>query len=209
MIRTSESINELAAALSAAQGEMAGAKKDAANPFFKSKYADLSSVIEAINVPFKLNSLSFIQGTGRDPDGRVLVTTRIMHSSGQWVECDTILTAVKDDPQGIGSAISYAKRYGLQALAGVPSVDDDGNAAVAHVKLPIKNEPRPIALAKARNRLESAAQEGLTRLKEEWTSLTKETHAALGEEYLRGLQKKARDADFYADNEPENPNEPA
>ena len=130
-MKTSESINEIATALSKAQGDMTGAKKGSDNPFFKSKYSDLSQVIEAISKPFEGNGLSFVQGAEFE-DGRVAVTTRIMHTSGQWIEATTSLPPTKNDAQGYGSAITYAKRYGLQALAGVPSVDDDGNDAVKH-----------------------------------------------------------------------------
>lgn len=130
-MNTSESINELATALCKAQGEMTGAKKGSDNPFFKSKYSDLSQVVEAVTAPFSNNGLSFVQGAEFE-DGRISVTTRIMHSSGQWIEATTSLPPTKQDAQGYGSAISYAKRYGLQALAGVPSVDDDGNEAVTH-----------------------------------------------------------------------------
>lgn len=127
-MRTSEQINELAAALSKAQSAMVGAKKDSANPFFKSNYADLAAVMAAISKPFADNGLSFIQSPGFD-EARIVVTTRIMHASGQWIEGDTVLPPTKNDAQGYGSAITYAKRYGLQAMAGVPSVDDDGNGA--------------------------------------------------------------------------------
>ena len=132
-MNTSEQINELAAALSKAQASMTGAQKDSNNPFFKSSYADLSSVMESISTPFADNGLSFVQSPGFD-EGLVSVTTRIMHSSGQWIEGTTVLPPTKNDAQGYGSAITYAKRYGLQAMAGVPSVDDDGNAAVKHAE---------------------------------------------------------------------------
>lgn len=130
-MRTSETIANLAAALSKAQAEMTGAKKTNANPFFKSSYADLSEVMEAISEPFANHELSFIQSPGFDGE-KIMVTTRIMHSSGEWAEGDTVLPPTKNDAQGYGSAITYAKRYGLQAMAGVPSVDDDGNDAVKH-----------------------------------------------------------------------------
>lgn len=128
-MRTSESIAALADALSKAQSEMTGAKKSADNPFFKSKYSDLAAVMEAISKPFAAHGLSFCQGPGF-VDGNISVTTRIMHSSGEWLESDCILPPTKADAQGYGSAITYGRRYGLQAMAGVPSVDDDGNAAV-------------------------------------------------------------------------------
>ena len=132
-MNTSELINELAEALGKAQSQMTGAKKASANPFFKSKYSDLSQVMEAISKPFADNDLCFVQGAEAD-ELRVAVSTRIIHKSGQWIESTTILPPTKPDAQGWGSAITYAKRYGLQALAGVPSVDDDGNAAVNHTK---------------------------------------------------------------------------
>lgn len=132
-MKTSEQINELATALSKAQAEMTGAKKSSENPFFKSKYSDLSSVVEAISKPFADNGLSFIQSPEISGD-MITVTTRIMHSSGQWIEGTVSLPPTKNDAQGYGSAITYGRRYGLQAMAGVPSVDDDGNDAVKHSK---------------------------------------------------------------------------
>lgn len=128
-MKTSESIKNIAAALCKAQAEMKGAKMDAANPFFNSKYANLAEVIRAVSEPFANNSLSFVQSPGF-VDGMISVTTRIIHVSGEWIEGETILPPTKNDAQGYGSAITYGKRYGLQAMAGVPSVDDDGNAAV-------------------------------------------------------------------------------
>jgi hypothetical protein len=128
---TSENIEKLAVALSKAQSAMTGAKKSEKNLFFKSKYSNLESVIEAISEPFAFNGLCFVQGAEFN-EGRISVKTRIIHSSGQWIESDTVLPPTKNDAQGYGSAITYARRYGLQSLAGVPSVDDDGNAAVKH-----------------------------------------------------------------------------
>ena len=84
-MKTSEKIDEFASALNQAQGIMTGAKKDAINPFFKKKYADLASVINAISKPFADNGLSFIQAAEFN-EGRVMVTTRILHESGQWIE---------------------------------------------------------------------------------------------------------------------------
>jgi hypothetical protein len=130
-MKTSESIKEIACALSKAQGSMMGAKKGAANPFFKSKYSDLGMVIEAISQPFFENGLSFVQCPGFE-ENRITVTTRLMHDSGEWIESTLSLPPTKPDAQGVGSAVTYGKRYGLQAMAGVPSVDDDGQMAVKH-----------------------------------------------------------------------------
>ena len=137
-MKTSETIEKIAGALSKAQAEMTGAKKESNNPFFKSMYSDLASVMEAISKPFADNELCFVQGAEFD-ESRISVKTRIIHSSGQWIESDTILPPTKNDAQGYGSAITYGKRYGLQSLAGVPSIDDDGNHAVkAATAKPIK-----------------------------------------------------------------------
>jgi len=134
----SENIAALAAALVKAQAQMSGAKKTAKNPFFKSTYANLEEVIHCVKEPFADNDLAFVQFpiTGEDRAG---VETIIMHSSGEWVSSEFTLKCVKHDPQGMGSAITYARRYGLQSAAGIPSEDDDGNAATQQ-KAPIKAE---------------------------------------------------------------------
>ena len=85
--------------------------------------------VAALSAPFAANGLCFIQSPGFN-ENLITVTTRIMHTSGEWLEGTTCLPPTKNDAQGYGSAITYAKRYGLQAMAGVPSVDDDGQAAV-------------------------------------------------------------------------------
>jgi hypothetical protein len=129
----SDSIKELATALNIAQGCMSGAKKSASNPFFKSKYADLKEVIDVAKGPLSENGLSFSQFPISD-DGKCGVETILMHSSGEWISNKLLLACSKQDPQGYGSAISYAKRYSLQAILGCPSEDDDGNAATLAVK---------------------------------------------------------------------------
>jgi len=142
-MKTSQDINEIAAALAAAQGEMTGAKKGADNPFFKSRYSDLASVVEAISKPFSTHGLSYFQSVATTETGMISVSTRIMHKSGQWIESDPLLMPpVKNDPQAFGSAVTYGKRYSLQAAAGVPSVDDDGNAASQAVEAPKKRVNR-------------------------------------------------------------------
>ena len=86
------------------------------------------SVIEAINTPFSKNGLCFVQSPEFSEKG-VVVTTRIMHKSGQWIEGSILIPVLKNDAQAVGSAITYGKRYSLQGMCGVPSVDDDGNMA--------------------------------------------------------------------------------
>ena len=117
-------INEIAAALAKAQTEMVGAKKDTNNPFFKSKYADLASVMAACLPALNKNGIAVVQ-----PVTEAAVETLLVHSSGQYLKCSVPLRVSKDDMQGLGSAITYARRYGLMSMAGVSPEDDDGNAA--------------------------------------------------------------------------------
>jgi hypothetical protein len=124
----SEQINELAAALAKAQGDLKGAVKDSANPFFKSKYADLASVWDACRTPLSKNGLSIIQTHVPSPD-EVVVETTLAHSSGQWISSVLSAKPVKNDPQGIGSCITYLRRYSLSSMVGIAPEDDDGNAA--------------------------------------------------------------------------------
>jgi hypothetical protein len=134
-MKTSLGIAEIATALCKAQASMGGAHKDSANPFFKSRYADLASVMRAIREPFASNGLSFIQCPIVNDDG-VGVTTRILHSSGEWIEGTLVLPVAKRDAQAFGSALSYAKRYSIQAMAGVPSTDDDAELALGRASAP-------------------------------------------------------------------------
>ena len=124
----SESIKEIAIAMNKAQSEMTGAAKSKTNPFFKAKYADLKAVIEAIKTPFADNGLSYVQFPIEE-GGRIGIETILMHSSGEWLSNSFTVQLTKQDAQGAGSAITYCRRYGLQAVAGIPSEDDDGNAA--------------------------------------------------------------------------------
>jgi hypothetical protein len=134
----SESIKELAASLCKAQDAMGGAVKSKANPFFKSNYADLSAIIQAIKEPFAKNGLSYAQFPIEN-EGRIGIETILMHNSGEWLSQSFTVQLTKQDAQGAGSAITYCRRYGLQAVAGIPSEDDDGNGASG--KKPVAAEP--------------------------------------------------------------------
>tara|TARA_R110001583_G_scaffold109400_2_gene258149 strand:+ start:18942 stop:19442 length:501 start_codon:yes stop_codon:yes gene_type:complete len=124
----SDSIKNIAIAMCKAQSQMGGAAKGADNPFFKSKYADLSSVVQAVKEPFSSNGLSYIQFP-IEQAGRIGIETVLMHDSGEWMSNSFTVQLSKQDAQGAGSAITYCRRYSLQSLAGIPSGDDDGNAA--------------------------------------------------------------------------------
>lgn len=125
---TSDQINEIAGALAKAQAEMGGAVKDSANPFFKSKYADLSSVWDACRGPLTKHGLAIVQSPSA-AGAVVSVDTLLIHSSGQWMRGAASATAKDDSPQSVGSAITYLRRYALQSFAGVAPEDDDAEAA--------------------------------------------------------------------------------
>ena len=121
-------IGALAAALSKVQGAMVGAVKDSSNPFFKSKYADLSSVWDACRVQLAANNLCVIQTTAEAADGAVLITT-LAHSSGEWIRSVLPIKVKDNSPQAQGSGLTYARRYALAAIVGVSQIDDDAEAA--------------------------------------------------------------------------------
>ena len=127
----SESIANLAKALSIVQGKLTYAKKDSANPFFKSKYADLESVWDACRDLLSDNGLAVVQLPGEYFEGTMALTTIITHSSGEWISQQMSLPVTKPDAQGAGSALTYMRRYALAAAIGVVQADDDGNAASA------------------------------------------------------------------------------
>ena len=124
----SESIIELSKALNKFQAECSGAKKSANNPFFKSKYANLEEVINCAKEPLMTNGLSVSQFPTAS-EGKCGVETILMHSSGEWISSVLLLACTKQDPQAYGSAITYARRYAYQSVLGIPSEDDDANAA--------------------------------------------------------------------------------
>lgn len=128
-MKSSESIGKLATALCKAQQQMGGAVKDASNPFFKSRYADLGAVVKAVKEPFAENGLSYVQFPIATED-RIGISTRLMHSSGEWLEQEFSIPAQKLDPQKAGSVLTYFRRYSLAAVAGVPQVDDDAESAM-------------------------------------------------------------------------------
>jgi len=138
----SDSIKELAGALVKAQASITAAHKTANNPFFKSKYADLSSIINAVKGPLLEQGITYVQGV-QDAEEGVAVETMLIHTSGEWVSSTLRIPASKQDAQGYGSAISYGRRYGLQAMCGVPAEDDDGNAATATVEPPRAKKSYP------------------------------------------------------------------
>lgn len=127
----STNIDALAAALAKAQGEMENAKKSSDNPYFKSKYADLAEVLSVAREPLAKNGLSIMQASEGVANGYMSVTTLLLHSSGQFIKATGTFPIGKQDPQGAGSALTYARRYSLAAMLGIAQEgeDDDANAA--------------------------------------------------------------------------------
>lgn len=141
----SSTIGKLAEALSKAQGEMENAAKDKDNPFYKSTYADLASVWDACRLPLSKNGLAILQ-TFSIVEGKVILTTKLIHTSGEWMDSQVPVQPVKNDPQGMGSAMTYMRRFSLSAMVGIAPAeaptrndvddDDDGNVASGKVVVP-------------------------------------------------------------------------
>ena len=125
----SGTIAKLALALSKAQGAMSGATKDSLNPAFKSKYADLASCWDAIRKPFADNELAVLQFVHQPDDKRVSIETQLHHSSGEFVSNTITIPIAQHSAHGVLTAITYARRGGLCAIAGIAPEDDDGNTA--------------------------------------------------------------------------------
>ena len=144
----SNEINELMSALAKAQGKMTGALKDCANPFYKSKYADINSVWTACRIPLSENGLAVTQTVHEKENGEVYLKTTLGHSSGQWMASIMpirIKNSGKNELQELGGCLSYLRRYALSALVGVTAAeeDDDGNSAVNFKANPQKCEISP------------------------------------------------------------------
>lgn len=148
----SPAMDKIATALAKAQGEMNNAEKGGFNPHFKAYFSGLSDVIDAIREPLTKNGICWTQLPYVDPRGDLFIRTRLIHSSGQYLEGVVPILYAQKTPQAMGSAITYAKRYGLQAICGIASKDedDDGEHAMGSApdkkpplkKPPVKNTPR-------------------------------------------------------------------
>lgn len=165
---TSEQINELATALTKAQAAMKNATLNKVNPHFKSKYADLAGIRDTVIPALTANGIAVVQTLDSTGEGHHFLLTRLLHTSGQWIES---LCPIPNggDMQKMGSAITYARRYSLSAICGISAdEDDDANAAVT--------PSRPVAVAKAPDGfedwltdLEAVADEGTEALKAAWS----------------------------------------
>jgi hypothetical protein len=181
----SENIGDLAAALAKAQAEVGTVHKDSANPFFKSNYASLAAVWEATRPILSKHGLSVVQLPSHDESG-YYVETMLMHGSGQWIKSRTYMKPAKDDPQGIGSLISYARRYALQAVTMICPDDDDGEAAMgrnAPAQKPVES-PKPVQKVETAKPQEKKPTEA-PKAKEVASKFNGENHQALFQELMK------------------------
>lgn len=139
-------MTKLAKALLAAQQEIEGVSKDATNPHFKSKFADLTSVIEATVPTLNKHGIVVIQLPAPAPDGHLALTTTLLHESGESISGTAQVPLSKQDPQAYGSAMTYARRYSLGAAVSLKFLDDDAEAAVGRGAEKVDVPPPPKGL---------------------------------------------------------------
>ena len=143
-MKTSESVKEILPALLSVTDSMQ-AEKDCKNPHFRSDYMTLDGILNTVKPILKNVGIVILQSID-DDSGLIRCTTRLIHTSGEYVECDSIVHADKMTPQGYGSAITYARRYSITTALGIAEADDDGNAAevASAPKKPVsKPKPKP------------------------------------------------------------------
>ena len=157
---------------------MTNAAKTSNNPHFRSKYADLASVMDACMGPLNAAGIAVLQPTGEDEVGRYVETILLHAESSESLKCRVPLILQKNDMQGYGSAVTYARRYGLMAMAGIAPEDDDGNAAARAAP---KAGQRPDAMRHAITALHNAKD--LDALQSIWADLP--TDAKTSPEVMR------------------------
>lgn len=159
MMLKSESIAELSKALVKFNGEVSKIEKDSKNPHFKNKYASLDRIVDEIRPILQKHGLSVLQFPSGDGE-KVTITTILLHESGEWIQSEPLtLVPVKKDPQGVGSATTYGRRYQLSAFLSLNTgEDDDGNEASTPPKQQV-NEPK-LATLKAKWQAGKGSLEG-------------------------------------------------
>jgi hypothetical protein len=190
-------IKELSAAMAKAFAQIEGAVKGKTNPAFRSKYADLAAVTDAIKPALAEHGL-FYRQVFHPAEGGVCVETIIHHASGQSLACGPLfLPATKQDAQGFGSATTYARRYSLMAAFGVPAEDDDGQAAVQRAPAAQKpaSGPDEVEMESVLSRLREAAMEGSDALQALFRDMPKsEAKAAVWAQHGASLKAAAAKA---------------
>ena len=157
MQQQSESVAALAKALVATQGQLQGVAKSSAG--YNYRYADLAAVWDAIRKPLTANGLAVAQTTTYTASGEPVLITTLMHTSGEWMRGELLVRPTKADPQSLGSAITYGRRYALMGIVGVAPEDDDGAAASgAQDNTAAKPKPKPKKNAPANEPTEKEAR---------------------------------------------------
>jgi len=157
-MKQSESVAALAKALVTTQGKLQGVAKSSAG--YNYRYADLAAVWDAIRKPLAENGLAVTQTTTYADSGEPVIITTLLHTSGEWVSGELLVRPVKADPQSLGSALTYGRRYALMGIVGVAPADDDGAAASgAQDNTAAKPKPRPKKKAAEKEPTEKEARE--------------------------------------------------
>ena len=194
-MQTSDKIDALAGALAKAQGELKNIEKGKINPHFKSRYADIADGLEVIRPVLSKHALSVVQVTSVNPDtGVFILFTRLLHSSGQWIESSYPLPTGKAQEQG--SAITYARRYSLFSLIGTAGTDedDDGNAANTAAPQAPKTVSKKASQVDKDHLMQLAkhvASEGTEALREWWPKLKQEERLSFSPEEINDLKAAA------------------
>lgn len=193
-MKMSDTITAIATALAKAQGEIEDATKTGINPAFRSKYADLAAVRAVIREPLAINDLSIVQFP-RTVAGGVEVETMILHKSGEFMSESLFMPVSKNDAHGIGSGITYARRYGLMSLLCLAADDDDGNAAVekAPASAPKAADPKLVKAAIAAGEA-AAKKSGEVGAANWWTSLSSELRAAIPAEDKARIKQMGKES---------------
>lgn len=198
----SDDISALAASLSKAQGAIDDASKGSLNPHFRSKYADLAAVRSVIREPLAVNDLSIVQ-LPKTVQGGVEVTTMLLHKSGQWISSSLFMPSGKMDAHGLGSAISYARRYSIMSILSLAAEDDDGNAAVERVSQQFTVKSNEIKIDPATNEgadkllveAQEIAKQGSVAMRDWWSGLKADQRNLLSSDQLKKLKAAATAAD--------------
>lgn len=186
-MKTSENVADIFGALAKAQAKIEGAIKGNVNPAFRSRYADLGAVWDAIREPLTTNGVGVLQQLTTGEEG-ISCTTVLTHSSGQWLEFEPLTVPLaKRDGHGVGSAATYCRRYSLMAAVGLAPIDDDGNAAVGVNPSEPSKMPAPAAAVKA-------AQQGTETLRAYYAKLARPARDALAA-HIETLKATAAQAD--------------
>ena len=185
-MKMSDSIAELAAALAKAQGQIEAASKGSVNPHFKSKYADLNSLRDAIREPMAANDLAVVQ-LPRMSEKEVEVETMIIHKSGEYIAETLRMPVGQMTAQAVGSALTYCRRYSLSAVLNLSADDDDGNAASERPMKPVIMKASPNLLEDGRE----AAEKSKEALREWYKGLSSADRQSLDADDIKTLQKIA------------------